>query len=298
VAIIIKIKKGDPDNLLKLLKQYGFNFNLANKLIRCKKVKINHQRVSQNYSIAIGDNIEILSSPPAKKLEKKSPEIPQKFISLLKKSIIYKDQNIIALNKPKSIAVQGGSKIDFSIESALRHLKFDNDNKPLLLHRLDKDTSGVLLLARNKEIAQIVFKKFQNQQIEKKYLALIKGTPTKKNGKIEIPLLKKYFKGVEKVYRDENGKYCLSFYKIIEERDNYSLVELRPKTGRTHQLRVHCKEIGHPIIGDGKYGGKKSFLKNLPNQLCLHALEVKIIDFYGKDLIIKTSKPNWANATL
>lgn len=292
------VKKGDPSDLVKFLKKYNLNFNLANKLIRSRKVKINNQRISRNSSIITGDKVDIFFQLSNVLSKSKTCKVPKKFISVLKKSVIYKDNHIIALNKPAAIAVQGGSKIGLNIEIALQYLRFDNNNKPKLVHRLDKDTSGVLLLARTQDAAKVIFEKFCDHQIEKKYLALIKGVPSKNDGIIDIPLMKKYFKGVEKVYRDENGKNAISHYKVIVQMENHSLVELRPKTGRTHQLRVHCKEIGHPIIGDGKYGGKKSFIEKLPNKLCLHASEIKIIDFYGKDLIIKTPKPYWLHETL
>ena len=202
------------------------------------------------------------------------------------------DKNIFAINKPKGLAVQSGTKIEKSVNDYLKYLKDNNGEIPKLVHRLDKDTSGILILAKNRESADLLSNYFKNkdQNIDKIYLALVIGKFSKDQGEINIPLLKKVENGVEKVYKDEKeGKDAITLYKVIgySTKYNVSLVEVKILTGRTHQIRVHMKEIGHPILGDGKYGSKKAFIDGLSNDMHLHAYYIKIKNFFDKDLEIK-----------
>ena len=176
------------------------------------------------------------------------------------------------------------------MDNVLPYLKFDQDQTPRLVHRLDKDTSGILLIARNRGVAEILLEKFKNKKINKTYLALIAGTPVKKIGEINLPLLKKYQGKNEKVYVDEDGKEAITQYKILSSQNNISLVELKPITGRTHQLRVHLKEIGYPILGDYKYGKRDH---NAFKRLALHAFKIEILDFFGENLAIKSELPEF-----
>ena len=279
----------------KFLLKHNIGFALAQKLIRQKQIKVNDRKVPAAHRLCLGDDVEIYadllaSSPNGQtKIKKSNPEVLKK----IKESIIFQDKNLIAINKPQGLAVQGGSGINFSVDDALSFLKFDLEEVPKLVHRLDKDTSGILLIARNRASADLLTDAFRNKTISKVYLALVKGIPSKAEGKIDIAIAKRYHGQEEKVYPDKDGKEAITYYKVLESDPdlNCSLLELRPVTGRTHQLRVHCKEIGHPIIGDGKYGGKSAFIDGLPDRLCLHAWRITIDDFFGEKLDIKTNKP-------
>lgn len=292
----------DIDNngtrLDKFLAKSGYGFALAQKMIRQKQIKVNGHKESADYRLQTDDQIEIFANFTSNftfaKKTSDSKTIDQKKLKLIKAAIIFKDDNLLAIDKPQGIAVQGGSKIGFSINDALPYLKFEKEETPRLVHRLDKDTSGVLLIARNRATADLLIDAFRNKTIEKTYLAHVKGSPSNQSGTISIPLIKKFSGQSEKVYKDETlGKEAITHYQILENYGDYSLLELKPVTGRTHQIRVHCKEIGHPIIGDSKYGGKNAFIDGLSNRLHLHSFKILINDFYGKKLEIVTKAPDF-----
>ena len=236
-------------------------------------------------------------SNPSQKVEKKSDlKFTDKEIEKIKNCIIYKDNNIIAINKPSGLAVQSGSKIEKSLNDYLQFLRFENQENPKLVHRLDKDTSGLIIIARNHEIAEKLAEYFKDkdEKLDKIYLTLAVGKFLNTEGKIEFPLIKKVENGVEKVYRDEkNGKEATTIYKVLgyNEKYNVSLLEIKILTGRTHQIRVHLKEIGHPILGDGKYGGKKAFVDGLSEKIHLHSYKINIKNLDGKDLNLKANLP-------
>lgn len=271
-----------------LCKKYDISFGLAQKLIREKKVKVNGKRVDAAYKIEEQDQVEVFSdlakktrNPKEKK--KISFEKMAKFLRLK----IFEDENLIAINKPSGLATQGGSGIDISVDDFVREQKWQ------LVHRLDKDTSGILLIAKNNEAAEFLMDGFKNKTIEKTYLALVCGVPKKTEGVISIPLRKKIIGKNEKVSPDfEEGKEAITKFKILKTFPDHALLELKPLTGRTHQLRVHCKEIGNPIVNDVKYGGKESLKKNLSNRLCLHAQQIFVPNFFGKNINIE-SKANF-----
>lgn len=265
-----------------LCKKYDISFGLAQKLIREKKVKVNGKRVDAAYKVEDGDQIEVFSDlakriENSKQKKKISADRMEKFLS----RIVFEDENLVAINKPSGLATQGGSGIDISVDDFVREQKWQ------LVHRLDKDTSGILLIAKNNESAEVLTEGFKNKTIEKTYHALVCGTPKKLEGVISIPLRKKILGKNEKVLPDfEQGKEAVTKFKVVKSFADHSLIELKPLTGRTHQLRVHCKEIGHPIVNDVKYGGKEALRKNLSDRLCLHAHKILIQNFFGKKVEI------------
>ncbi|MCE3255837.1 MAG: pseudouridine synthase [Rickettsiaceae bacterium] len=276
----------------KFLARNGLGFALAQKLLRQKQIKVNSLKSSADYKLQEGDEVQIFVDLKAKDPNAKPRKINEEKLNLIKKSVIYKDDNLLAIDKPSGIAVQAGNKNDFSIDAALSYLKFEKVETPKLVHRLDRDTSGILLIARNRKTAALLTEAFKNKTIKKTYLALISGSPAKKSGIISMPLSEKPFGTGKIAFKDEGmGKEAVTHYKILKTFDDYSLIELKPITGRMHQLRVHCKEIGHPIIGDGKYGQKSRLMK----RLCLHSLAIDIDDFFGKKLMIETKKPDFVS---
>lgn len=199
-------------------------------------------------------------------------------IIMMQESVLFKNKDAIAINKLPGLAVQGGTGIGKSVDSMLDALRFELSERPKLVHRLDKDTSGVLVLARHAKAATALAKSFAGKTAEKTYWALVKGTPDSNEGKIDMPLSKQEEGDHEKVAVDEKGgKRAVTYFKVLERLGNaMAWVELMPITGRTHQLRVHMAEIGTPIVGDGKYGGKNAMIEGISNKLHLHARRIVI----------------------
>jgi len=298
-----------------LCQNFDIPFGLAQKLIREKKVKVNKVRVDASYKTQDADHVEVFADlKPRLNTEKKKPQVSAQKIKNFLASIIYQDENLIAVNKPSGLATQGGSGIEISVDDLLFCLKNlpnknlgDNsqlatspaksgpeNDSPQLVHRLDKDTSGILLIARNKKTAEFLTASFKNKTIEKTYLALVAGVVKKTEGVIKIPLRKKFVGKNEKVYPDfEEGKEAITNFKVLKTYYDHSALELNPITGRTHQLRVHCKEIGHPIVNDIKYGGIDVARKEIANRLCLHAYKIKLTDYFGKELVIESEIPEF-----
>lgn len=269
-----------------LCQKFDISFGIAQKLIRSKKVKVLGAVLPASYRLALRDEVTIYGNVNAR-YEKQQKSISKQKIQWIKERIIFRDDKVIAIDKPSGLSTQGGSGITISLDDFLPYLKFDLEEKPQLVHRLDKDTSGVILIARTKEVAEVLTDKFRHKEIRKTYQAMVDGYVKKDFGVIDIPLKKKYVGKNEKVYRDEiEGKTAITKFKVLQRFKDYSLLELHPLTGRTHQIRVHCKELGYPIIGDVKYGGKKVERKEIADRLCLHAKRVVIDDFFGARLDI------------
>ncbi len=194
----------------------------------------------------------------------------------LKDLILYQDTDILVLNKPAGIAVQGGTKQSKSLDAMMK--AYDETRTPRLVHRLDQDTSGVLMFALSLPMARWLTKAFKDRTVQKTYWALVCGVPHKKEGLISLPLSKN--PEGEKIRVDtEEGLNATTYYRVIEALGNrMAWLELNPKTGRTHQLRVHCAEgLKTPILGDGKYGGTDAFpLGRTPLHLHARALTIPL----------------------
>ncbi len=272
-----------------ICKKFDISFALAQKIIREKKLKVNEKKADPSYKIETSDQITIFADLPKRFETKKnkakiSVEKLQKFLT----NKIFEDENLIAIDKPSGLATQGGSGIEISVDD------FVTSQKWQLVHRLDKDTSGVLLIAKNNETAEFLTNAFRDKLVKKTYLALVNGVVKKENGTINIPLRKKLLGKNEKVSPDfTDGKEAITKFKILKKFSNYTLLELNPLTGRMHQLRVHCKEIGHPILNDVKYGGKEVLKKDLCKRLCLHAAKIEIENYNGQKLEIATVAPEF-----
>jgi 23S rRNA pseudouridine955/2504/2580 synthase len=304
------------DRFLKK-KQPAFNQGLIEKALRKGLIRMNGAKVKASDRTLLDSKItyyaDILTpgadgaasrrlpssrSTNARTTRDERENSPQ--LNLLLNSIIYEDEFLLAINKPYGIPVQGGSKVSFSIDDALVHLCLDYPDKPRLVHRLDKDTSGVLLLARTRKAAQALaemFAKSDGRRIRKHYLALVAGIPAPRSARIDLPLAKAMFgegakfRARELVMSDaEMGKPAVTNYQVLDSIGKMaSLVQLEPVTGRTHQLRVHMASIGCPIVGDGKYGGKNSVIEfeGIANKLHLHAESIEIENLFGKRIEIK-----------
>jgi len=216
--------------------------------------------------------------------------------------VIRETKSAIVLNKPPGLATQGGSKTNKHVDGLLDAFVEDDDTpRPRLVHRLDKDTSGVLLIARTPGSAASYSKRFSGRSARKVYWALIVGVPDVKEGTIDAPLAKQPGSGGEKMHVDlENGQPAKTRYRVVETAGKKAAwVELEPLTGRTHQLRVHLEAIGHPIVGDGKYGGQDAFLTgSISRKMHLHARRLVISEPGGGKMDVTADLPDHFSASM
>ncbi|WP_374524418.1 RluA family pseudouridine synthase [Sphingopyxis sp.] len=239
------------------------------------------------------------AAPSGPKPRKEKPLSPAD-IALAESMVIHRDASALVLDKPPGLATQGGTKTESHVDGLLGALQGEAPVRPKLVHRLDKDTSGALLIARTPRAAAWFAKAFSNRSARKTYWAIVVGVPDIAQGEIDLPLAKQPGSGGEKMHVDEKGLPSKSRYRVIERAGNSAAwVELQPLTGRTHQLRVHMAAIGHPIVGDGKYGGKTAFLTGtISRKLHLHSRRLRIDHPDGGALDISAPVPEHFAASL
>lgn len=292
-AKLITADNVEPIRLDRFLKRLfpGLTQGVIEKALRKKKIRINRRRAESSSRIVMNDEIIINTEffiaycPPDE-----NKEFSQSAISLAEKLLsnylIQSTNDYIAINKPYGLAVQGGSKINLSIDDALDYLNYSNKTEYKLVHRLDKETSGILIVANGYENAAKIGKAFRDRSIKKTYVAVLSGTLRLKQGVISNYIAKKNDGTYELVREDGNGKKADTAYKILSSRNNLSLVEFQPATGRTHQLRVHSLILGYPIVGDKKYGSAPY------SRMLLHAKELILPKtVFGSEIKIITDLP-------
>ena len=254
----------------------GLPFGHLAKWLRSGQVRVDGKRAKPGDRLRAGQAVRV---PPFAAAPVPTPaRISDEDAAALRATLLHRDARVMALNKPAGLAVQGGSKVRRHLDAMLDALRFEAPERPLLVHRLDKDTSGVLLLARDAPAARSLAAAFRGRRAEKVYWALVVGVPRPHRGRIDLALAKRPGPGGEKmaVDRDE-GKSALTDYAVLEAAGRrVAWLDLRPRTGRTHQLRVHAAALGTPILGDGKYGGERAFVPGLAARLHLHAREIAI----------------------
>lgn len=252
------------------------------KFLRKGHIRVDGGRAKSNTRLTQGQSIRI---PPLDNEQTEtvshmpiglntSKELQDK----IRDSVLFKDEHVLVINKPTGLAVQGGSKTKLHLDGLLDLLKFNAPEKPRLVHRLDRDTSGVMVLARTRKAASSLTKSFANREARKIYWALTHGVPRPEQGDINLKLIKRAAAdGHERVRPAEQGeqgalKAMTRFYVFQRAGQQFAWVAFMPLTGRTHQIRAHALAIGHPLVGDGKYydpeietGGE------LPHKLHLHA---------------------------
>ncbi|MFC0179499.1 23S rRNA pseudouridine(955/2504/2580) synthase RluC [Thorsellia kenyensis] len=266
------------DNFL-LAKLKGVPKSLIYRIIRKGEVRINKGRTKPEYKLAAGDIVRI---PPIKIEEKEVQPISQKLnkVNQLESQIIFEDDYIIVLNKPSGLAVHGGSGLQFGAIEALRALR--PQAKFLeLVHRLDKDTSGLLLIAKKRSTLKHLHDQLRMKKMQKHYLALVRGIWPSHVKVVQAPLLKNLLQSGERVVKvSSEGKPSETHFKVEERLGNATLVRASPITGRTHQIRVHTLHAGHPIALDPRYGDirfdEKMQTRGL-NRLFLHAASLVFI---------------------
>lgn len=268
----ITVGPGEGDQRLdRWLKRKFTHLTQGNVEKMCRKgeLRVDGARCKANTRLEVGNEVRIPPLPePGEEKPVYNQRISRDDARMMMDAILYKDDHIIVLNKPAGLPVQGGSKQAKHVDGLAEALTFDYDEKPRLVHRLDKDTSGVLILARTREAAASLTAAFRHRETRKIYWALVAGVPTPYLGEIKYGLVKAAGHGAsgegEKmlcvhprdIQNTPGAKRAHTLYATLYRvASRASWVAMEPLTGRTHQLRAHMAEIGHPIIGDGKYGG-------------------------------------------
>ena len=264
------------DNFL-LAKLKGVPKSLIYRILRKGEVRVNKGRVKPEYKLQSGDLVRV---PPVRVSEKEQAPISNKLskVAQLEQQIIFEDNYLLILNKPSGIAVHGGSGLNFGVIEALRALRPDARFLELV-HRLDRDTSGILLVAKKRSALRHLHEQLRIKTVQKDYLALVRGQWQSHCKVVQAPLLKNELASGERIVRvSEQGKPSETRFAIEERYPNATLIKASPVTGRTHQIRVHTQYAGHPIALDDKYGDKEfdSQMRELGlNRLFLHAFSIK-----------------------
>ncbi|MBB4860271.1 23S rRNA pseudouridine955/2504/2580 synthase [Novosphingobium chloroacetimidivorans] len=279
-----QFKVGSDDDGVRLdrwfkrhLPQVGFA--TVSRWARTGQIRVDGGRAKVDTHLVAGQTLRV---PPGGDKDAGRParrELTEAELELADSMVLTQDRAAIVLNKPPGLATQGGKGMTEHVDGLLDAFAGDGP-RPRLVHRLDKDTSGVLLIARTPGTAAFFSKRFSGRSARKIYWALVAGVPSIEDGMIELPLSKQPGTGGEKMHVDvEGGQSARTRYRVLDRAGNAAAwVELHPLTGRTHQLRVHMAAIGHPIVGDGKYGGQDAFLTgSISRKMHLHARRL-IID--------------------
>ena len=250
--------------------------SLIYRLLRKGNIRVNKKRSKPDKKLNIGDNIYV---PSLRMSEEKKLIITSDFIARIKSCILYEDDSILVINKPVGVAVHCGSGVDFGVIEAMKEVVGDNGFIELI-HRLDRATSGCLVLAKKSSVLKKLNNMLANGEIKKTYHAVVQGRWPKAKHQIDLPLLKKEsgIKNGKQVCVDlQSGKPSLTTVSVLKNfGDEHTLLSLHPKTGRTHQLRVHTSVSGHPIVGDQRYNeNDKSSVKILSSRMFLHAYKIK-----------------------
>ena len=248
------------------------------KLLRGGKIRLNGLKAKSNSRLTSGDEITLPDFLLNQQPDISTPEAEAaKAQDALAAMELARSEDWIAYNKPSGLAVQGGAGMTRHLDGLL--MTAYADDRPKLVHRLDKDTSGLIIVARHMRAARGLTRAFADHQLQKSYLAICIGDPGA-GGSIDLPLIKSGPKGGEKMLVDrQEGQSALTYFKRLAHHDGFSLVALSPQTGRTHQLRVHMSALGIPILGDGKYGGGAAHPEvQLARKLHLHAQFLRLPD--------------------
>ncbi|MEG3152845.1 RluA family pseudouridine synthase [Sphingomonas sp. ZT3P38] len=273
------------------------SFTTVAKWARTGQLRVDGARATPGDRIVAGQSIRV---PPAEPVhadtpqKRERPPLSEEQTDFIRDLVIHRDKQAIVINKPPGLATQGGTKTHEHVDGLLDGLQFEGESRPKLVHRLDKDTSGALLLARTTRAAAFFAKAFSSRSAKKTYWALIVGVPSIEDGTIDLPIAKQPGSGGEKMHVDEKeGALARTRYRVIESAGNTTAwVELIPHTGRTHQLRVHMAAIGHPIVGDGKYGGQAAFLTGgISRKMHLHSRRIAVDHPDGGKIDIQAELP-------
>lgn len=261
------------------------------RLIKDEKILVNNKKVKSSYKLQEGDKITVEDEEP-KEIELKAQDIPVE--------IIYEDNDIIVVNKPKGMVVHPGSgNPDGTLVNSLMNICKDSlsgiggEIRPGIVHRLDKDTSGILVVAKNDKAHINLSEQIKDHKVEKTYIALVRGIVKENEAKIDMPIARSP-KDRKKMAVVQGGKRAVTNFKVLERfpKDNCTLLEVKIETGRTHQIRVHLSEIGYPLIGDEVYSNGKN--KWQIKGQCLHSKSLKFKHpITGKEMYLEAKLPKY-----
>jgi len=280
----------------------GLSHGRLEKLLRKGHIRVDGKRAKAGQRLAAGQTVRVppmaaeRTGPAAGKRRAAAP-VAEDDAEALRAAVLYRDDLAIAVNKPPGLAVQGGTRTSRHLDGMLDALRFGSSERPRLVHRLDRDTSGVLVLARSAAAAAALARAFRQRSARKLYWAVTVGCPTPRAGTIDVALTKGAAQGGERMVAAgrvdgaDGGRRAITHYRVVEQAGKEAaLVALTPLTGRTHQLRVHMSERGTPILGDGKYGGRGAFLPGRACALHLHARRL-VLPVEGRATLDVTAPP-------
>ncbi|MFT8656042.1 MAG: RluA family pseudouridine synthase [Acetobacter papayae] len=267
------------------------------KLCRTGQIRVDGRRVEASTRLEPGQSVRVPPIPMAAKPARDVPRpLDERLVREIRGMVIYQDAQVIVLNKPAGLPVQGGPGITKHVDMMLDGLREGDDPRPRLVHRIDRDTSGLLLLARTPGVAARLAASFRGRDVHKVYWAVVVGRPDPQSGEIDQPLARLGVgPGAITVAADRTDKdaqSARSAYQVLDSAGRrFSWLELSPLTGRTHQLRVHCESLGTPILGDPKYGSETAHPSGFTDQLHLHARMLEIPHPAGGRLTVTAELP-------
>jgi 23S rRNA pseudouridine955/2504/2580 synthase len=275
--------------LLRRLK--GVPRSVIYRILRRGEVRVNARRVGPDYRLAAGDQVRV---PPVRvAAERPTPHPDGGVAATLKAAILYEDERLLIVNKPAGLAVHGGSGVSYGVIEALRALR-PQDRELELVHRLDRDTSGCLMLAKRRSLLRLLHGLQRDGRIEKRYLALLAGRWRRGTARVDAPLRKSVLQGGERMVRvAADGKEAVTELRVVERFADSTLVEAVLVTGRTHQIRVHAAHLGTPILGDAKYGDAQANRRHRElglRRLFLHASAL-VIHWPGEEPPLRVEAP-------
>ena len=281
------------DNFL-MTRLKGVPKSAVYRMIRKGEVRVNKGRTKPEYKLNCGDVVRV---PPArtKTVSEAAPFVGDSLKIRLEEAILFEDDGLIVLNKPSGLAVHGGSGVSLGVIEALRQMR-PSQRFLELVHRLDRDTSGCLMIAKKRAVLKKLHEDLRQGNMQKTYLALLWGRWNGLEHRIEAPLRKFQLASGERIVRvSTEGKPSLTLFRQLELFDNATLVEAKPITGRTHQIRVHAQFAGHPIAGDDKYLHREQAVyfedKGL-KRLFLHAASLELEDTHGQKRVFQAPLPD------
>lgn len=246
------------------------------KMLRTGEVRVNRGRIGADYRLRGGDSIRV---PPLRRPAQAAAVPAGMARARLADRVLYEDTVLLAIDKPVGLAVHGGSGLDFGVIEGLRSLRAELPFLELV-HRLDRDTSGCLLVAKKRSALRLLHEAFRSGEVEKTYRAIVAGRVRRDRLTADAPLRRFVLQGGERMVRvDADGKPSRTEFRVVQRFRDATLLEARPLTGRTHQIRVHAQYLGHPLLGDGRYGSREIDRSLQPyglNRLCLHAAALRL----------------------
>ncbi len=268
------------------------------RMLRTGQIRVDGKRAEAATRLLAGQQVRVPPLPEGPPPPPRArPAVSDRDAKELERLVLHRDDSVIVLDKPHGLAVQGGPGITRNLDAMLDALRFGHAERPRLVHRLDRDTSGVLVLARDPAAAAALARAFRGRAVEKIYWAVVIGEPAGREGRIDLSLVKEgggpRGERVHAVDNPREGVRAITEFRLLDAaKRRAAWLELRPLTGRTHQLRVHCAEgLGTPILGDGKYAGAAAHMEGLSGALHLHARALALPHPEGGRLEVAAALP-------